>query len=301
MQLSRAVLALTLLAALAAPTATAQSRFGPQGGEAAPNREQQWLVPSPDPDTAAHAVLFRPPGEGPFPLALIAHASTQSAVRRALMPQPEYKVLSAWLVARGFAVLVPERPGHGATGGKYLEDQDGCDEANYSRSGYATADSIKAALRYLRGQPFVRPGGTIVVGHSAGAWGALALAAEDPKEIATIIAFAPGRGSDPNDFPNRVCAPHTLIASAAEFAEDARVPVLWLVAANDSYFTPELSRQMADAFRAGGGKVEFHVLPAAGSEGHWLAESASGEKIFGPVLDRALKTAAANPAPAKER
>jgi hypothetical protein len=118
MQLSRAVLALTLLAALAAPVATAQSRFGPQGGEAAPNREQQWLVPSPDPDTAAHAVLFRPPGEGPFPLALIAHASTQSAVRRALMPQPEYKVLSAWLVGRGFAVLVPERPGHGTTGGK---------------------------------------------------------------------------------------------------------------------------------------------------------------------------------------
>ena len=118
MQLSRAVLALTLLAALAAPAATAQSRFGPQGGEAAPNRKQQWLMPSPDPDTAAHAVLFRPPGEGPFPLALIAHASTQSAVRRALMPQPEYKVLSAWLVGRGFAVLVPERPGHGTTGGK---------------------------------------------------------------------------------------------------------------------------------------------------------------------------------------
>jgi hypothetical protein len=77
--------------------------------------------------------------------------------------------------------------------------------------------------------------------------------------------------------------------------------VLWLEAANDSYFTPEVSRQMADAFRAVGGKVEFDVLPAAGSEGHWLAESASGEKIFGPVLDRALKTAVANPAPAKKR
>ena len=78
MQLLQAVLALTLLAALAAPAAIAQSRFGPQGEEGAPNREQQWLVPSPDPDTAAHAVLFRPPGEGPFPLALIAHASTQT-------------------------------------------------------------------------------------------------------------------------------------------------------------------------------------------------------------------------------
>ena len=57
---------------------------------------------------------FVPPGEGPFPLALIAHASTQNVLRRAQMPQPEYAALAAWLVARGFAVLVPERPGHGA-------------------------------------------------------------------------------------------------------------------------------------------------------------------------------------------
>ena len=63
--------------------------------KAEPNREQQWLVPSPDADIAAHAVLFRPPGDGPFPLALIAHASTQNALRRAQMPQPEYPALAA--------------------------------------------------------------------------------------------------------------------------------------------------------------------------------------------------------------
>jgi hypothetical protein len=58
---------------------------------------------------------------------------------------------------------------------------------------------------------------------------------------------------------------------------------------------------MADAFRSAGGKVDFRVLPAAGSEGHWLAESDSGEKIFGPVLDGAIKTAMAKPAAGKKR
>ena len=280
--------------------AAAQTRFGAQGAEGEPNRKQQWLVPSPDPDIAAHAVLFRPPGDGPFPLALIAHASTQNVLRRAQMPQPEYRALAAWLVARGFAVLVPERPGHGATGGRYLEDQGGCDDANYSRAGYATADSITAALDYLREQPFIRQDGAVVVGHSAGGWGALALAGEDPEGVSAIIAFAPGRGGHANDLPNQVCAPHTLIASAAEFGEDARVPVTWLVAANDSYFSPDLSRQMADAFRAGGGKVDFRVLPASGSEGHWLAETDGGEKIFGPALERALKAARRRSRPKKD-
>src|SRR5579883_1356511 len=83
--------------------------FGPQSEEAGPDRAQSWLVPTPLPDRAARAVLYRPRGAGPFPLALIAHASSQNVLRRAQMPQPEYRALAALLVARGFAVLVPER------------------------------------------------------------------------------------------------------------------------------------------------------------------------------------------------
>ena len=299
MQLFKAFFALVVVGALCTQTAAAQTRLGAQGAEAEPDRMQQWLVPSPDPDTAAHALLFRPLGEGPFRLAVIAHASTQNVLRRAQMPQPEYRALAAWLVARGFAVLVPERPGHGATGGRYLENQGGCDEADYTRSGHATADAIALALDYLRKQSFIRQDGAVVLGHSAGAWGALALARENPQGVSNIIAFAPGRGGHANDFPNRVCAPHTLLASAAEFGSNARVPVTWLVAANDSYFSPELSRQLADAFRGGGGKVDFRVLAPSGSEGHWLPETEAGVKIAGPELDRALKALA--PTAAKKR
>jgi dienelactone hydrolase len=299
MQFFKALCVLILVNSVCIHGAAAQPQFGAHGAEGEPNRRQQWLLPTPDPAVAAHAVLFRPPGDGPFPLALIAHASTQNALRRAQMPQPEYRALAAALVARGFAVLVPERPGHGATGGKYLEDQGGCDDANYSRAGYATADSIKAAFDYLQAEDFIQQEGAVIVGHSAGAWGALAMAGENPKVIAAIIAFAPGRGGHANDEPNKVCAPRTLVASAAEFGDDAKIPVSWLVAANDSYFPPELSKQMADSFRSGGDKVDFHVLPAFGSEGHWLAESEGADRILGPVLDAALKAAAVKSAKKK--
>jgi dienelactone hydrolase len=263
--------------------------LGPQGAEGEPGREQQWLVPTPLADRSAHAVLFRPPGEGPFRLVLIAHATTQNVLRRAQMPQPEYRALAGYLVARGFAVLVPERLGHGATGGDYLEDQGGCDEADYARAGRATADEIRKALDYMRGQSFIRKEGAVIVGHSAGGWGALALAGEDPKAISAIVAFAPGRGGHANDFENRICAPHTLLTAAAAFGKDARVPVTWLVAANDTWFSPEFSRKLADAFRSGGGKADFRALPAFGSEGHWLPETESGVKLAAGELDRALK------------
>ena len=287
-------LALLVLGLFPVRMALPQPVLGPAGSESAPIREQAWLVPSPDPDIAARAVLYRPPGDGPFRLAVIAHASTENVLRRAQMPQPEYRALAEQLVARGFAVLVPERLGHGATRGSYLEDQGGCDEADYARSGRATADQIALALKFLRGQPFIRKEPAVVIGHSAGGWGALALAGEDPKAVSAIIVFAAGRGGHADDVPGKLCAPHTLIAAAKTFGNGARVPVTWLVAANDSYFPPGFSRELTEAFRAGGGTVDLRTLPASGSEGHWLVETESGVKLATAELDRALGIVSAN-------
>jgi len=291
-QASFAMLALVTLAGQTPP-------YGPQGAEGTPHRAQQWLVPMPVSSRAAHALLFRPPGDGPFRLAVIAHATTENVLRRAQMPQPEYRALAAFLLARGLAVLVPERSGHGETGGDYLEEQGGCDEADYARSGRATAAQIMSALDYLRGQPFIRKDGAVIIGHSAGGWGALALADEDPKVIAAIIALAPGRGGHANDLENKICAPATLIAVAGQFGKGARVPVTWLVAQNDTYFSPDFSRRLLRTFHAGGGKATFSVLPASGSEGHWLAETESGIALAAGELDRALKSPA--PTIAKKR
>jgi hypothetical protein len=60
-----------------------------------------------------------------------------------------------------------------------------------------------------------------------------------------------------------------------------------------------LSRRIADAFRSGGGKVDFRVLAACGSEGHWLPETDGGMKAAAQELARALK--ALTPAAAKKR
>ncbi|MBR0711350.1 alpha/beta hydrolase family protein [Bradyrhizobium liaoningense] len=288
MRLFNILALLSLLTLLTASPLCAQVTFGAAGAEGEPFRRQEWRVPSPEAGIAAHALLFRPAGAGPFRLAVIAHASTQNALRRAQMPQPEYRPLAAFLVARGFAVLVPERLGHGATGGRYVEDQGDCDEPDYARSGRATAEEIALALDYLRKQDFIRKDAAIVIGHSAGGWGALALANADPKAISPITVFAPGRGGHANDEPNRICASHALLAAAAEFGKTARIPVTWFVASNDSYFAPAFSKSLADAFRGAGGKVDFRTLPAVGDEGHGMIETDAGVKAAGIDLERAL-------------
>ncbi|MGJ4927850.1 dienelactone hydrolase family protein [Bradyrhizobium sp. HKCCYLS2038] len=287
MVLLRCVSWLFVVGLLTGPNAWAQP-FGPVSAEAEPARQQQWLVPSTLADHPSRALLYRPSGDGPFPLALIAHASTQNALRRAQLPQPSYTALARELVARGYAVLVPERLGHGGTGGPYVEDQGDCADPNYEKAGRATAAEILRALAFMREQSFVAKGGAVIIGHSAGGLGALALADQSPRTIAAIVAFAPGRGGHADDVPGRVCAEPRLRDAISVFGRNARVPVTWLLAANDSYFPPDLSQRLAATFQASGARVSFSVLPATGDDGHWLIERDDGVKSAAASLAGAL-------------
>ena len=269
-------------------SADAQITHGPQGPEEGAIRRQLWLIPTHDRASMMRTTLFRPPGAGPFPLVVINHGSTQNEMQRAAYRLPEYPALAQWFVTRGYAVAVPQRPGHGESGGLYYEDQGGCTNADYRRAGYGAASSIAAVIDYLTRQPFVRKTGVIVTGQSAGAWGGIALAARNVREVKAVIAFAPGRGGRIDGETGKNCAPERLIAAAREFGEKARIPTLWIYAENDSYFPPALSRKIAEAFRLSGGKAEVHILPPFGTDGHELIRAPEAVPVWAPLVERFL-------------
>ena len=117
----------------------------------------------------------------------------------------------------------------------------------------------------------------MVIGNSAGGWGALALASQNPPSVAAVVNFAGGRGGRNRNRPENNCAPDRLVAAAADFGRTARLPTLWLYAENDSYFAPELSKRMAAAFTAAGGNAAYHLLPPVRGDGHALIATAGPE------------------------
>jgi dienelactone hydrolase len=266
----------------------AEPLAGPQTAEQGTFRRQAWLVPSGQSGVSMRTTVFRPAGPGPFPLVIVNHGTTQNPERRRLLEAPDFDSMAQWFVRRGFAVAVPQRPGHGETGGEYREDQGGCHEADFARAGRGAADSIAAAVAYLRTQSFVRRTGVIVVGQSAGGWAALTLASRAPAGVRAAIDFAGGLGGRAWDRPDNNCAPDRLIATAAEFGRTTRIPTLWIYTENDSYFAPRLSGAMAAAFRAAGGKADYELLPAFGDDGHFMAERPGSEAAWGPAVERFL-------------
>src|ERR1700682_5019881 len=86
-------------------------------------QRQRWLIPSPATNGLMVATIWRPKGLGPFPLVVINHASSQAIKERMPDPSSQYETVSMWFAQRGFVVAVLVRPGHGETGGPYLEDE----------------------------------------------------------------------------------------------------------------------------------------------------------------------------------
>jgi dienelactone hydrolase len=154
-------IALLLATAFAALAQTA----GPQGAPRGPLNEQIHLIPF-DGRVLLHTIVFRPDGDRPVPLVIINHGSPRSAADRPGLTA-RFAFASEWFVRRGFAVAVPTRRGYGQTGGGWAEDSGSCNSPDYFSAGRATAADIRAALVYMREQPFVDRERVVLVGQSA--------------------------------------------------------------------------------------------------------------------------------------
>lgn len=252
-------------------------------------RGQLLLIPSSDASTSMRTLVYRPPGAGPFPLAIISHGSSSNPQLRSRPAGPRFEGVTSWFIRHGYVVAVPQRPGHGETGGPYLEGYGSCENPDYLGAGIAIAETIKYVVNYMTGQGFVRKSGIVLIGHSAGGWGSLAFASQNHRSLRAVINFAGGLGGRSYDWANRNCAPDRLIKAAAEFGRSARVPTLWLYAENDSYFGLELSAQLASAFRAYGGRAEYHLLPAPETDGHFLIYEKRAVANWGKLIDAFLR------------
>jgi dienelactone hydrolase len=230
---------------------------------------------------------YQPEGSGPFPVVIINHGSPTNAADRA-KTQALYTVPSEQFLKWGFVVIIPIRRGYGDTGGFWAETYFSCNNPEYVKAGHASADDIEAAVNFAKKLPNVDRERILLVGQSAGGWGALAAATRDDVRVRAVINFAGGRGGMRNGIANNNCNPDSLVEAAGKFGATKR-PSLWLYTENDKFFSQELSQRLFDKYQAGGGKGKFVMLPAFGNDGHSLFGVREGLHIWKPHVEAFLK------------
>jgi dienelactone hydrolase len=153
--------------------------------------------------------------------------------------------------ALGFTVVMPMRKGRGGSEGPYLESEDQSSEQQLE-SGLEDVAAVKA---YFSRQPGVDASRVIIAGQSRGGLLAMAFAARYPRDVVGVINFSGGW------YGERVLSDFNF----SEFARDGKstgIPVLWLYADHDPYYSLSYAARLYESFHAAGGHgtfVELHV------------------------------------------
>jgi dienelactone hydrolase len=243
------------------------------------------------------AQVFRPPGDGPFPVVVFSHGRASDAADRAHLKVGVSSAQLHYWLARGDAVVSPVRPGYGPTGGADVENSgarfNGRGECtthpDYRGTSIAAVRSVDATLAWLRTQPWADVHHVLLVGQSVGGLTTVAAAAKPRDGVVGYINFAGGAGGSPTLSPGRNCDPGQLTALYGEFGRSTATPNLWVYAENDQYFGADAPVAWHAAFARGGSRTTFvHAPPLADNDGHGLSRHQA--RLWAPYVDAFLAT-----------
>src|SRR5438046_10745130 len=222
----RIVRALTLvgalLAGLVATAASAQEDHSDYGPRLV---EEKVRIPTPNGRSIAATVL-RPDAQGPFGAVILNHGVSASARERSRESSDLLINAAAVFARRGYVVVMPLRRGFGETGGDMAEDPGSCSNPDYKGAEQNAADDVMAAYNYARGLPYVDGNRMILAGQSAGGMVAVFTAgSRNPQGLVAVLAFAAGRGGDPDINPGVPCAIEPVARVFDSIGKSIQVPV----------------------------------------------------------------------------
>jgi pimeloyl-ACP methyl ester carboxylesterase len=148
-----------------------------------PYREEEVTFDS-APGVTLAGTLTVPPGEGPFPAAVLLTGSGPQDRDESLLGHKPFLVLADHLTRHGVAVLRYDDRGFGKSTGKFPA----------ATSADFTADAA-AALAFLRGRKEIATGRVGLIGHSEGGMIAPMVAAKDQGVAFVVLLAGPGAPS----------------------------------------------------------------------------------------------------------
>ncbi len=223
--------------------------------------------------------IFKPPGNGPFPLVIMNHGKALGNPRS--QNRDRFLVISREFVKRGYAVAVPMRSGFSKSTGDYVDP--GC---NMTTHGQLQADDLQGALEYLRMQAWVDPERIIVAGQSYGGLTALAFGTRQFPGVKGLINFAGGLKMHGGS-----CQWEASLEQAfASYGAKTPLPSLWFYGENDHHFGPALATRLHHAYVRAGGAARLVAYGPFKKDAHGMSGSRDGVKIWWPETERFLQS-----------
>jgi dienelactone hydrolase len=242
--------------------------------------EQVVMIPSHSTgdDVQLETTIFKPPGNGPFPLVVMNHGKALGNPRA--QGRDRFVVISREFVRRGYAVVIPMRKGFSKSTGDYVDA--GC---NMTAHGQNQADDLQGTLEYLQTQNWVDRDHIIVAGQSYGGLTAMAFGTRHFPGVRGLINFAGGLRMHGGN-----CGwQESLVKAFASYGAKSDLPSIWFYGENDNHFGPDLAARMHDAYVQAGGHAKLVAYGPFKKDAHAMSGSRDGVKIWWPDTEKFLK------------
>jgi dienelactone hydrolase len=223
------------------------------------------------------ATLYRPNQTERFSVVVFNHGST-GPNQIPIDQTQKYSIVARYFVEKGFAFLVPMRRGRGKSEGPYQEGGEGYRCGNETRGINAAIEDLDGVFIFLREQPWADASNVLIGGVSRGGILSVVYAGQRPDTVKGVINFVGG-------WMGEGCSRDSNGWFFAEAAQKAVVPMIWLYAENDSYYSTTAIKSYRASFEKAGGKGPFHIFKDIGGNGHSLW---SKPLIWRPALDEYL-------------
>ncbi len=210
---------------------------------------------------------------GRHPLVVLTHGTSDKEEERAHVTPWAQLGQAMWFARRGYVAIVVARRGYGRSGGQRDGNAGGCGNrgGSFKDAGEASADDLRAVIKYAQGLTEVDPETVVSIGISTGGFAQVALSANPPLALKAAINFAGGRGSDGHEHNCNITG---LVDAYALFGKSAHkhgdLPMLWIYSENDHWFTPGMAQKFETAYNKSGASEQFVLAPPERDEGHHL-------------------------------
>jgi dipeptidyl aminopeptidase/acylaminoacyl peptidase len=218
--------------------------------------------------TAVPALMYRPAGEGPFPVVVNIHGGPE------MQAAPVSDPVTDSLVACGIAVLVPNIRGSSGYGVRYQR-------LIYRDWGGGDLADLRAAAEFLRAQPWIDQDRMAVYGASYGGFAALSCLTRLPEYwragvsecgvsdlVDDVRQSPPSWGRRMADWIGDISDPDDVRrltqASPLTYADQVRAPVLLLHGADDANVSVDSSDMFYARLKELGKPVQYERVDGAG-------------------------------------
>ena len=205
--------------------------------------------------------VFRQTSPGKHPVVIFNHGSTGPGI------VPTNFIFRGgnevtFFHSRGYIVVVPMRKGRGQSEGPYLEE----DDSLPASVGLDSAiEDLQAVVEYMCKQNDVDSNRIVLAGVSRGGFLSVTYAGRHPANIIGVINFSGGWFGEG-------------MGSASDFnfeefqkaGRDSKVPMLWLYADHDEFYSLKFVEREFSKFRDAGGRGELVEVRDIPGDGHML-------------------------------